>query len=405
MNLWTFLLILVLIVIIALIICWVYKSSSIETVLYKGAAELSQIGAQEDFISKRVKKIITLLKPYIKEKGSKHLENYLLNYYNYSKAQTRILKEKNVQFLQTLIEDILEEHNIKNKDEFIDKSNITYRSFLPITQKNLLCNQEKYEFSKKCLKKIADHLDIFLTKEDLILHRNKIRKLTEQFAKYNKLFKFKKDKSKWSTTKLRSMLKKDPHQVLEVDLIGLRPALKRFAKKQAHQKIDKHLLNRIRKYMTMLEIPKKYELDFERVKSLEELVQLLEREVVRSKRPQLRADLELEIERRRRLKAEEQVRKERLAKEQEKMAKEKEEERRRKAEAREAQLEHERLIKQEQERAEREREQADRELVVITEEPEKPEIELIRPSREEIADIEEIEEPQIIEKKITGLGE
>lgn len=296
-----FILILIIITLAAIIILSIYSR------------EEPKRGGYEDDIEK----IIKMMKPYIKEVGHEHIEKYLEDYYDMSAGDIRALRKertklevpKDLQYLAVLVEDIFDQHELRNEYDFIKKSDLTYASFLPDSKAALLF-RARGKVDSTNLKRVRDALDDFLTKEDIHLSSEKLKKEAQKFLKYHKLFKFKASRAEWPMDKLAKALKSDPDKVLDVDILGILPDLRKHARWLKEKKTDKRAIKQIRRSLTDLGLLRSYpEFTWAGIWTLDDLADRLRdikyhetwaSEAMRAKREKERAQYELGAERRRR---------------------------------------------------------------------------------------------------------
>jgi hypothetical protein len=212
--------------------------------------------------------LVQLMANYIKEVGtSRYIENYLEDYYRLSAATIKNLKKtatvgisdfpKNLRYLEKLIEHLLEEHEFKTISEFIGKSALNYGSFIQPSKGCVLRGLHYVKFSTADIKKIQERLDDDLVAEGLSWSRDKVLKHAKKFATYNKFFKFKKAYATWSGAKLLKAISTDPGKIIEVDILGLLPASRRYARDMYRNKGEpetKRLMKQLKRYMTDLKM-------------------------------------------------------------------------------------------------------------------------------------------------------
>ena len=196
-----FICITVLVIILILILVYIafFKSSSVQ-----GAREMDI--AEETY---------NLLKPYVKEQGTKHISEYLENRHDYTSSQIRDMKKKSQSlrkevgtgaYLYYLIVDIIDKNNITSAYEFLIENDIDYSAFVSdeIKQYVLEAEGNYTKLEEKNIKTI-------FSKAGITWSLSKLRK----FLKKYKYFKI---KPKYLKSPVSILKKKTSY---EPDIIGL----------------------------------------------------------------------------------------------------------------------------------------------------------------------------------------
>jgi hypothetical protein len=280
----------------------------------EGASELPFLHRDAGHTPKNVKggmsssdlapQVMDLWRDYTNELGEKDISQYLENYYSLPKNEIKDLKSRASgakNYLELLISKIADENDIDDPLEFLEKSDITYGSFLPEAKRQFAYGvRPAKEVSTKDLSKIKLELDKFLRRLDARLSESQLDTQGRDFLKFNKLVKLRDSLAKQTAAKIKKEIKLSPARAYEADLVGMLPRLKHFAQVVSEHYKSGKTLDQVKKYLEDLGILKRYSISLSDAWTLADLAEKLRAARENSKLVGLDSLLEEELRRQRR---------------------------------------------------------------------------------------------------------
>lgn len=289
MNAILVILIILIIVTAILFVYSLYNQKNPVTDLQKCTSDIIKlVGGSEKIVSLH---ILNKIMPYLKEiDNSKPLEDYLLKHFEYRASERDKLRKlaskddlapNKYKLLHTIISDIINNNNIYSVEEFIKRSRLTYREFLPNEYKRIFDDYVKLAIPvKEDIKKMSKILDKYLSAEGTYLIKSKLLDKTEDLINKNSEYKFKSGKLDLTPTKLKTMIDSDPKKVFEIDYIGMIPAIQEAATlsstKNKYNTIENELRNQLEQDIETLQLLRNYPLTLARQRERDEIVRRLE---------------------------------------------------------------------------------------------------------------------------------
>jgi hypothetical protein len=218
------------------------------------------------------REIIHRLEPYLHSvpDSLKQLDQYLRYHY----GNLPLSKQPKEEDLRDLIESICREHKISTVVEFIDKSGLSYMTFLPNNKKILLLESLKESSTSPADRdRVTDLLKQYLREENV--STSDASTLTGDILKYYRLYKFRDSVAKETNVKIKKRIKGDPLSVFELDLLGMMPRIQRvahdYALEKNQSKGSQESLEKIRKYLEELDFLDRYSVYLPHILTLDEL--------------------------------------------------------------------------------------------------------------------------------------
>ena len=218
--------------------------------------------------------------PYAKEVGEDNVVEYLLTYLDYSAAKkTRLKKEKHP--LRSVIDEIYLDHDIKDLEDFLRKTRMNYGAFLDDAKRGILTSAIlNADISDKDRKAIKHLYDAYLNEEEVFLTGSKLKEKVEELLLAYREFKFKKGVAKMPLDKIKKLAKSG--KAFELDLLGMRAAMQREARRISLRDRDKDVMARLKRDMTRLKLLREYpDIYLDDVLTIDELSRRLSREANR----------------------------------------------------------------------------------------------------------------------------
>lgn len=250
----------------------------------KADADIEAISGSGDSLSEN---IVDKLNTYIKETaptGERNLIDYLFKYYDYGARANVMRKDARGDriLLGVLVEDICQKHDIRDLEDFISKSDITYGKLLSPDKQAIVNNPQSY--TKRSLgglvaskvKEMSKLLTAYLEADYVYLSKDKIRKHMERFLLFNRLFKLRHPGA--TVAAIKKQIATSPEKALDMDYIALLPRIKNYAKTIQENKKEKTALDRITKELKRMNLGKYYpEFTIRHISSVDELADEIRR--------------------------------------------------------------------------------------------------------------------------------
>ena len=214
--------------------------------------------------------------PYAKETGEDDVIEYLLTYLDYSASKkSRLKKERHP--LKAVIKEIYLDHDIKDVEDFLRKTRLNYGSFLDDERRGILTSALLHADISDKDRKAAKHLyDNYLNEEEVFLTGSNLKEKVDELLLAYREFKFKKGVAKMSLDKIKKLTKSG--KGFELDLLGMRSAMQREARRIASRDGSKDVISKIKRDMTRLKLLREYpDIYLDDVLTMDELARRLSR--------------------------------------------------------------------------------------------------------------------------------
>jgi hypothetical protein len=201
-----------------------------------GPYEIS--GGAEDSLAT----IVDLISQYTDDFGETNVAQYLETYYNYSadsiESLHRQAERDGKKYLHLLIEQIMKKRDYSTAYEFIGKAHLTFAAFLSEDKREFLCeprSTENISASTGGFSKLKTTLDKFLRKESIYLNDDTLDEELKNFLKITSKYRLITRIAKMDAKRIKKEIADNAGANYELDVLGLLPALRAFAKQYEEQ--------------------------------------------------------------------------------------------------------------------------------------------------------------------------